>query len=70
MQWLLDELEESVRGRCAPHIRRIDACRAECESLVEKRKIDEPPAALMPGATAIASSSVDSPLPFSPISTS
>jgi hypothetical protein len=69
MQWLLDELEESVRGRCAAHQadRRVQS---ECESLVEKRKIDEPPAALMPGATTIASSSVDSPLPFSPISTS
>jgi hypothetical protein len=34
---------------------------------VEKRKFDEPPSAFMPAATAIASSSVDLPLPFSPM---
>ena len=34
---------------------------------VANAKLDEPPSGFMPAATAIASSSVDLPLPFSPI---
>src|SRR5262245_42562943 len=40
---------------------------AECEARVEKRKLRLPPSALRRNKTAIASSSVDFPAPFSPI---
>ena len=39
----------------------------ECDSRVENAKFDVPPSASIPAATAIASSRVDLPLPFSPI---
>ncbi len=38
----------------------------ECDALVPKRKFFVPPSELKPHATAIASSSVDLPEPFSP----
>jgi len=44
----------------------IDSHSSEWEARVEKAKFEVPPSALSPAATAIASSSVDLPLPFSP----
>lgn len=46
---------------------RMYSCKDECESYVLKRKFFVPPSALKPKATAIASSNVDLPVPFSPI---
>src|SRR6266576_1621571 len=40
---------------------------SECDALVPKRKFFVPPSGLKPHATAIASSSVDLPEPFSPM---
>ena len=59
--------KKSVRGRRAPRIRRIALASSECDARVSKAKFEEPPSGFMPAATAIASSSVDLPLPFSPI---
>jgi len=58
--------KKSVRGRRAPRTRRIACPRLECDARVENAKFEDPPSGFMPAATAIASSSVDLPLPFSP----
>jgi len=54
------------RGSAMPRTRRRCACNPECDSRVAKRKLRLPPSALKPIATAIASSRVDLPEPFSP----
>jgi hypothetical protein len=59
--------KKSVAGRYTPRTSRIAAQRFEWDSRVEKLKFEDPPSAFIPLATAIASRSVDLPLPFSPI---
>ncbi len=59
--------KKSVFGRRTPRTSSIPFHNSECESRVENAKFDEPPSVFIPAATAIASSNVDLPLPFSPI---
>ncbi len=59
--------KKSVLGRRPPRTRRSALDSSECDARVSNAKLDEPPSAFIPAATAIASSSVDLPLPFSPI---
>src|SRR5688572_12325862 len=54
------------RGRRGPRRRIRWSQSGECEARVAKLKLRLPPSALRPAATAIASISVDLPLPFSP----
>src|ERR1051325_10494548 len=54
------------RGRATPRATRRNRCSSECDSRVPNLKFFEPPSALKPQATAMASSSVDLPEPFSP----
>src|SRR2546428_4077550 len=55
-----------VRGRRAPRTSRRCLCSTECDARVDTVTFRLPPSALKPAATAIASTSVDLPLPFSP----
>lgn len=55
-----------VLGRRAPRTTRRSLCRDDSETFVENRKFWLPPSGLNPAAIAIASISVDFPLPFSP----
>src|ERR1700751_4826943 len=59
--------KKSVLGRRLPRTRRIAPESSEGLARVLKAKLEEPPSGFIPAATAIASSSVDLPLPFSPI---
>jgi hypothetical protein len=54
-------------GRRKVFARRMYLCSSECDGRVEKWKFFEPPSALKPHATAIASRRVDLPVPFSPM---
>jgi hypothetical protein len=60
--------QEEVRPRPPPTPYKCDRIRQRrVGSRVENAKFDDPPSGFIPAATAIASSSVDLPLPFSPI---
>ena len=58
--------KKPVLGRLVPRVSRRFACRPDSEARVLKLKFALPPSALNPAATAIASTSVELPLPFSP----
>ena len=58
--------KKPVRGVRVPRTSRRYSCNSECDSRVETVMLRLPPSALNPAATAIASTSVDLPLPFSP----
>ena len=54
-------------GFCTPLTMRRYWCSSECDVRVPKRKFFVPPSGLKPNATAMASSRVDFPEPFSPM---
>jgi len=58
--------KKSLRGLREPRTGRIASASCDCDSRVENAKFELPPSGFMPAATAIVSSSVDLPLPFSP----
>lgn len=67
MKKLSARRKKSVFGRRMPRTRRMVSESAECDSRVAYAKWRDPPSGFSPAAIAIASTSVDLPLPFSPI---
>jgi hypothetical protein len=59
--------EKTVAWPADPLVRRKNLCSGECEARVTKLKLRLPPSGLRPQATAMASSRVDLPEPFSPM---